>query len=100
MGFTSFNPFYGPRATGHSMRKTSKGAMSSDWDPLETTGLNPDSSNPKTKELIAYYVALGAFTHVWSFWEYIFDLCIAIIYQRSKLGKNIGKKRPVISLSR
>jgi hypothetical protein len=73
--------------------------MSSDWDVFEAIGYkSPD--DPKMKGIIAYYIALGAFMHVWAFWEYAFDLCIAIIYTRSDEGKTIDKKRPVISLER
>lgn len=73
--------------------------MSSDFDVFEAIGFkNPN--DPKIKQLIAYYIAIGAFMHAWAFWEYILDLCVAIIYMRSAVGKTIDKKRPVISLER
>jgi hypothetical protein len=73
--------------------------MSSDFDVFEAIGFKtPD--DPNIKPLIAYYIALGTFLHVWAFWEYILDLCVAIIYLRSAAGKTIGNKRPVISLQR
>jgi hypothetical protein len=71
--------------------------MSSDFDVFEAIGFKtPD--DPNLKPLIGYYIALGAFLHAWAFWEYILDLCAAIIYMRSPAGKTIEKKRPVISL--
>jgi hypothetical protein len=72
--------------------------MSSELDFFEVIGLKPD--DPKLKEIVAYCAALGAFMHVWGFWEYMFDLCIAIIHARSSDGTIVDKKRPVISLER
>ncbi len=68
--------------------------MSSDDELFEAIGLKPPYTH--SKDILLYYVSLGAFMHVWSFWEYIFDLCIAIIYQRSPHGKTIDKKRPLM----
>ena len=73
--------------------------MSSDFDVFEAIGIK-SPEDPNIKPLIAYYLSLGAFLHAWAFWEYILDLCIAIIYIRSTAGKTIEKKRPVISLER
>lgn len=77
--------------------------MSSESERLselfEAIGLKPAGS-PETTLNIAYFISLGIFTHVWAFWEHIFDLCVVVIYQRSPLGKKIDKKRPVTSLER
>ena len=50
-------------------------------------------------ERARYMLALGAFTVAWSTLEYIFDLCIAIIYQRAPEGKSLDEVQP-LALSR
>lgn len=73
--------------------------MSSEWDFFEAIGYK-SPEDPKMKEVVAFYMALGAFMHAWGFWEYTLDICIALIHSRSDNGKTIDKKRPVISLER
>jgi len=68
--------------------------MPSDSELFEAIGLKPPGS-PEHAQNIAYFIALGLFTHVWAYWECIFDICIFVIYHRSLEGKTIDKKRPL-----
>jgi hypothetical protein len=68
--------------------------MSSDSEFFEAIGLKPPGP-PEHAQTVAYLIALGAFTHVWAYWECIFDICIFIIFHRSPEGKTIDKKRPI-----
>ncbi len=95
--FISECGFGGIRKSAPINRRASP--MSSEWDFFEAIGYkSPD--DPKMKEVVAYYMALGAFMHAWAFWEYTLDACIAVIHTRSGAGHTIDQKRPVISLER
>jgi hypothetical protein len=68
--------------------------MLSDSDFFEAIGLKPPGST-ETAQHVAYFASLGAFVHVWAYWECIFDICIFVIYHRSPQGKTIDKRRPL-----
>jgi hypothetical protein len=52
------------------------------------------TGKPETVDRIRYFAAVGAFTVAWSTLEYLFDLCIAIIYERAPDGKSLARKIP------
>jgi hypothetical protein len=62
---------------------------------LETAGIKI-IGKPRAVERARYMIAIGAFTVAWSTLEYIFDLCIAIIYERAPEGKSLEKVHPLM----